>query len=70
MKQLIDELRIVIKEAEINPRDYFYFVSSLSNAKGILSAIDNLPKGRNEYVNRDILERAIWNLKNSLINKM
>lgn len=70
MKDLIDELRTTINKAESNPKDLFYFTSSLSTAKGVLSAIDNSPKGRNEYVNRDIIKRAIWNLKNSMINKM
>jgi hypothetical protein len=70
MKILIEQLKNTIKEAENNPRDTFYYISSLSTAKGLLSALNNPPKGRDSFVTDNTIIQSMWDLKNSTINEI
>jgi hypothetical protein len=73
-KKLVNQLKRTILDAESfyesNDWNYIYFLTSLSNARGLYAAIDHPPKGREEYVTDEMLKRAIWNLKNSMVNKI
>lgn len=73
-KTLVEQLKTVIKTAEEfyknNDWNYLYFLSSLSTARGLYSGITNPPKNREEYITDEMIKRAIWNLKNSMVNKI
>jgi hypothetical protein len=47
-------------------RNSFYFKSSLATAKGILSGIENPPKGKSNYYPDKDIYRAIFNLESSM----
>ena len=71
--KLIERLQSAINEAEADPRDYFYFVSSLGTAKGTLSAIINPPHNSFSVtgeIDEETVVRVIWHLKNSMENRI
>ena len=70
-KHVLDDLRSAVKHAETLQLDHYFFVSSLTTAKGTLARIDNPLKGyENDYPTEKELRRCIFNLRSSFINKV